>query len=127
MRLFTVQLAQWRHCKALGIELLDTTVRTGTSVFAPTWELVSGVKSGAITEAEYTEGYIALMRQSYSQHQEYWLSVLRKEELAIACFCPAGNFCHRRILIELLSAVAAKHGIPFQYMGEITASGVVLH
>ena len=74
--IFTVQIAQWRKCKELGIELINTTVKDGLPEFAPTWSIVMDVKSGAISEAAYTAAYHQLMRQSFVQHKDKWLSLI---------------------------------------------------
>lgn len=119
MKLFTAQMSRWRLAGELGIEFLDTTVKTGQGPFAPTWEIVMGSKEGKITHEEYTERYLEMMRKSYRDHPEYWETILRKENLVIACYCPAGHFCHRHILKDILEKVAIAKGIPFKYLGEL--------
>ena len=100
--------------------LLDATVKTGDKIFAPSWEIVTDVKSGRITEEEYTTRYTALMRASYKSHKFHWLEQLKQEHLAIACFCPPGCFCHRHILAKMFEAVGKAEGIEVKLMGEIT-------
>ena len=100
--------------------LLDATVKTGDKIFAPSWEIVTDVKSGRITEEEYTTRYTAKMRASYKSHKFHWLEQLKQEHLAIACFCPPGCFCHRHILAKMFEAVGKAEGIEVKLMGEIT-------
>lgn len=119
MRLYTIQMARWRQAAMFGIQVLDTTVKSGDKVFAPSWAMVSDIKTGAITEAEYTERYVQAMRFSYRRNQERWLEVLNMEAVALACYCPAGVFCHRHLLADMLCKCAAKHKIPFELRGEL--------
>ena len=119
MRLHTFQLAKWRNVVALGIPYLDTTVKTGNSIFAPNWDIVMRVKSGAISEVEYTDRYKQLMRESFLANKLEWLETIKAPELAVACYCPSGRFCHRLILVELLEALCRAHSVPFEYAGEL--------
>ena len=121
MKLYTVQMSKWRVAKRQCIPFVDTTVRTAPDhIFAPNWDMVMGHKSGELENSAYTELYLRRMRRSYMERREEWLAFLQKETAAIACYCPAGAFCHRRLLIPILDAVAKKHGIAFEYMGEIS-------
>ena len=120
MRISTIQLSQWRILKDTPIMLLDATVKTGDTLFAPSWQIVTDVKSGRITEEEYTTQYTAQMRASYKSHKFHWLEQLKQEHLAIACFCPPGCFCHRHILAKMFEAVGKAEGIEVKLMGEIT-------
>jgi uncharacterized protein YeaO (DUF488 family) len=117
--IYTAQIAQWRRCKAQGIELIDTTVKSGSPIFAPTWEIVMGVKSGEISEARYTEVYHQLMRRSFVEHKDEWLALLSKEKIAIACYCKAGAFCHRHLLVEYLIAACRYFKIEYTLGGEV--------
>lgn len=120
MELYTIQMAHWRKAKELGIPVIDTTIKNNPdSIFAPTWELVRGHKSGALSNEDYTTGYLEKMRKSYFERREEWLSFLSQDKVAILCFCKSGAFCHRLLLVEILTKVAAKHGIVFVYKGEI--------
>lgn len=124
IEVWTIQMAQWRKAKELGIELIDTTVKSGKSVFAPTWEMVMDIKNATPetrvgAEELYTRRYHTAMQQSWKQHAGQWLELLSKERVAIACYCKPGVFCHRHLLIEYLGKVAVKKGIPFIYKGEL--------
>lgn len=119
MELYTVQMAKWRECKKLDIEFKDITIMTGDSIFAPTWGMVKGHKSGRLTDHDYVNEYRELMTFSYRNHKEEWLDLLRSDKVAIACFCKAGSFCHRRLLVSMLDLVARTHQIEFKYIGEL--------
>lgn len=100
--------------------LLDATVKTGDKIFAPSWEIVTDVKSGRITEEEYTTRYTVQMRASYKSHKFHWLEQLKQDHIAIACFCTPGDFCHRHILAKMFEAVGKTEGVEVELMGEIT-------
>lgn len=119
MKAYTVQLAQWRVCRDLGIPLLDTTVRSGDPVFMPGWGIVTGVKNGDITEDEYTSEYLTMMRESYKLNSSRWHEVMRMEKVAFACYCRTGAFCHRHLLIDIFAKLCRHEGVPFSYEGEL--------
>lgn len=121
VNLFTVQMSRWRQLKAANIELIDTTVKTGERAFAPTWDLVLASKANEITPAQYTEQYLNMMRQSYHGNREVWDRLLLSSgDVAIACYCTPGAFCHRHILKDVLEKVCVSRKIPFFYYGEFT-------
>lgn len=120
MRLYTLQLAKWREAVALDIPYLDTTVKSGDTLFSPTWDLLKRYKDGLISQNEYTTIFYQLMRESFQMNRERWLSILSQEKLAICCYCGNGHFCHRYLLVDIFSKIANQYGIPFTYMGELT-------
>lgn len=123
MDLYTVQLGKWRKCKEQGIELVNTTVKNGSAVFAPTWPMVTGIKkmTGAkpLDEEEYTVLYLDHMRESFRDNKEEWLKLFEHEKVAIACMCPEGKFCHRLLLVDCFKAIALKYKLNFNYCGEV--------
>lgn len=124
MKIYTVQMAKWRKVKEQGVELIDTTVKSGLAAFAPTWEMVLRIKAATeenreLEEKIYTVAYNRLMRLSYGNDRQAWLDLLGKESIAIACYCKEGVFCHRHLLIKYLLAVAKSNGIEATYEGEI--------
>lgn len=121
MNLFTVQMSRWRQLKAANIELIDTTVKTGERAFAPTWDMVMGHKTGELSNEQYTEAYLNMMRQSYNYNRDIWDRLLLSSgDVAIACYCSPGAFCHRHILKDILEKVCVSRNIPFLYYGEFT-------
>lgn len=124
MELWTIQLSQWRVAQRLAIPLIDTTVKSGDPVFAPTWEIVTAVKSGRITQQQYTEHYLSLMRKSWLNNRQRWLDLCHQDTAAIACYCAQGVFCHRHLLAEYLKRVCVSQDIPFVLKGELTQASV---
>lgn len=119
MKVWTIQIAQWREADRLGIPFLDTTFKSGDPVFAPDRKLVMAYKANEITEAEYTQHYTGKMRDSYRNNRERWLEVCNMPQVAIACYCGADKFCHRHITVNFLVKVCESHDIVVERMGEI--------
>lgn len=92
---------------------LDITVKTGSSVFCPTWEMVMDYKEGKISKEAYTERYLQMMRESYTLNRPAWDLLLSKEKMVLCCYCPPGEFCHRKLLADILVVLGA------EYKGEI--------
>ncbi len=125
-----------------GEDKLNTTVQSGEGLgclLAPTWALVGGHKhfealenqdSAAIakwarytplSEADYTDGYLKLLRTRYAADKEPFLDLLNRERVTLTCYCGAGDFCHRHIAVKVLEKIAQHHTIPFERGGEIDA------
>lgn len=92
---------------------LDITVKSGDKTFAPTWEMVMGVKRSRMTEEDYTQEYYAMMRESYRNNRQRWDEVLNMEEVILACYCWPDSFCHRYLLKDMLVKCGA------EYRGEV--------
>lgn len=103
---------------------IDITVKSASTpegrALAPTWELVMGSKSGAITPEQYTERYLALLRRRYAADKTPFTAILERPRAILCCYCAAGKFCHRHIVVDVLEKIAAAHCIPFQRGGEIS-------
>lgn len=115
----TIQMAQYRKAKALNVELIDTTVKSGNPIFAPTWEMVKAWKSGNLSKEEYSRQYGVLMFDSFKEHRLAWLDIFKKESVALACYCRAGDFCHRHLLKSYFEKIARSSGQHFEDGGEI--------
>lgn len=105
-----------------GNHRLDITVKSGTSpgsVLAPSWTMVMDYKRGAITEAQYTDAYMRLIRAKYRANQAQFDALLELPEIVLCCFCNAGAFCHRHLAVDILEKIASRRGIVFVRGGEI--------
>lgn len=106
MMITTFQLSKWRKLPN-GYKLVDITVKSGNKIFAPTWEMVTKIKAGEITEQEYIDEYTRLMWKSFNEHREDWIELLTSEEnVALACYCSPDGFCHRFLLRNFLKEAA---------------------
>jgi len=121
MDLYTIQMGRWRKAKERDIPLLDTTIKSATdyAFLAPTWEMVTQYKAGRLSEQEYKTLYYEVIHSRWVENPEPFLALLRLPTAAIACYCAAGHFCHRLLLVAILTKIAAKFGIPFRYCGEL--------
>lgn len=119
MDIYTIQMAKWRVAQAKDIPLLDTTVKSGVSAFAPSWSMVLGVKGQTLSEEAYRAEYIALMRQSWVEQRAEWEKLLSMESVALACFCKPGIFCHRHLLKEIVVAFLEQRNLPYNDCGEL--------
>ena len=79
-----------------------------------------GHKRGQISDAEYSERYLIMLRQRYAADKQPFLDILAHERVTLKCYCRAGKFCHRHIAVDVLEKIAAAHGLPFERGGEIS-------
>lgn len=119
IEVWTVQLAQYRLAREQDIELIDTTVKSGYNFLAPRWDMVMRHKHGEITDADYTAEFLPLMIASQAEVPEQWDWLLGHSRIALGCYCRAGAFCHRHLLVDVLEARAKRKGITFVYHGEL--------
>lgn len=92
-----------------GEDRLDTTVKTSDKLFAPTWDMVMRHKNGTLSDEEYREKYMSLMRRSFVNQREKWDDLLQKERVTFVCFCRKENFCHRLLLAEIFERLGAEY------------------
>lgn len=124
MELVTIQRSAQGRAEAAGYLYQDTTVKGGMSIWAPTWDMVSRVKDyikgiGDYSEADYTRDYKALIRKRFEANPQPFRDFCRLDRVAIMCYCPAGSFCHRYIMVDILEMLCTHWGIPFKYNGEL--------
>lgn len=120
MELWTIQLAKWRLVRDKGLPLLDITVKSGDQIFAPHGWALGKIKAGQMSEDEYTRLYRQKMRESLRDNRTRWLEVCRMDVVVIACYCPAGCYCHRYLLKDYLEKLCVYENIEFVYKGELT-------
>lgn len=118
MKLYTVQISQFRKVPP-DTEFISIALKGGLKEFSPTWDLLSRSKSGLASPEQYTSEFYPLMRKSYQENRDSWVDLINKDKVAIGCFCRNGNFCHRYLLVDIIKKVCEKHGIEFEYCGEI--------
>lgn len=101
-----------------GTYLLDTTVKSGVLEFAPSWEMVNAYKSGNLSEAAYTTLYQQRMRESQVDNKSLWDSLAKHPKLSLQCYCQKGKFCHRLLLVDILTDYFDEQGIEVLYNPE---------
>lgn len=114
LRVFTAQYGY------SGEERMDTTVKTGETFVAPSWDIVLGHKKGKYTDEQYTEQYLAMLDMSMHLYPDQWIALLRRRKVVLVCFCGRECFCHRHILAMWLEKLGAR------YMGEFNNKTGVL-
>jgi uncharacterized protein YeaO (DUF488 family) len=92
-----------------GKDKLDITVKSGDKAFAPTWDMVMGLKNDKITEQEYTDQYTYMMALSFKRNKAKWDKLLSLDSITLCCYCKPGTFCHRVLLAKILETLGAKY------------------
>lgn len=115
MILYTYQLAHWRRLQDRGVQLIDTTVKTGYTQVAPTWEMVMGHKQGSVSDASYTEQYSRILEYWWFRDPLFFENLLELPAVAFGCYCKAGVFCHRHLLVTFIQRVNSA-----EYRGELS-------
>jgi hypothetical protein len=101
---------------------LDITVQSGSELgkhFAPSWDMVRGVKSGKMSWEEYQWIYLGNLRSTWNSNREVFREVFRMEQVTLVCYCRSDETCHRRLLKETLMKIGKKYGIEVIDGGEI--------
>jgi hypothetical protein len=103
----------------LGSDRLDVT-RKGADpqgvLFAPSWALVRARKpslGGSISWELYVDRYVREMRKSYALNTLKWKELLQRDRVTLCCYCESPDFCHRRLLAEILGLLGS------DYKGEV--------
>jgi len=112
--LYTVQLARIKGLPP-RTQVIDVSVQSSRppwNTFAPTWELVKDLKEGRITENQYTERYIDLMRYRFKNVNKsvfyQLIEMAMNGDVALVCYCPPETFCHRHLLKNILLKIEPK-------------------
>ncbi len=90
------------HYRYSGDNRVDITVKGKHPVwqpFAPTWDMVMGVKNLTLSEEEYIMKYLGILQKVPINT---WNKLLSMEEVVFVCFCNEQNFCHRNILTNFI-------------------------
>lgn len=93
--------------------------RLSGDLLAPSAELLSDIKSGKITEDEYTTRYvnelaISLNNSGYHSFKDYFNAIVNMYEnqtytkwdgIIFFCYEKPGEFCHRHILSKIINKI----------------------
>jgi uncharacterized protein YeaO (DUF488 family) len=116
-----------------GSDRLDITVKTASTIegklFAPTWDMVTGVKKyhgdtrfpnvKPISSEEYDQRYYQLLRDRYAKNKQVFIDLVHRESVVFCCYCSEPNHCHRRLAMDILNKIAQAHGIRVTVVPEI--------
>lgn len=106
---------------------IDITIKSASTpagrALSPTWDMVNGFMSGAMTEKIYTQKYLSLVRHRYRYDSikfAIWDILKNNRSITLKCYCPAETFCHRLLAKELLMKIGEYIGVEVCDGGEIT-------
>lgn len=92
-----------------GLDRFDITVKGNDHlgrIFAPTWDMVRGVKNGTLTKEDYARRYMGKVTEVMANPSNInILTEIRNRfpnSITLVCFCKRGDFCHRYLLALLL-------------------------
>lgn len=136
----------------LDITQKSATTKEGR-VVAPPWPLVQAHRDATRpsenwfqivnwpADTTYAEKYHEILQKRYRTDPAPFLSLIQKDVVVAVCYCRTGHFCHRRLLAigfdapdgtgwkqvcpPILKNLCEHHGLPFLFMGEISANGDV--
>lgn len=106
-----------------GPDRLDITAKGQDNfgkIFAPTWHMVRTFKqaeerherlgsSMTVPEEWYTTTYYDMMKEVWENKQpsfDYLIQTAKGDNLTLVCFCPAGKFCHRLLLKDIIVSLS---------------------
>lgn len=123
MKLMTIQLAKWRKVQPPML-LVDTSVNSGNPLLAPNWPLLQSYKSGLTTDEEYEKEFKRAIKIRWMVNHDFVNLVshmIHEPNIQVlGCYCPAGTFCHRHLLVDFFKLYCEKNNIEFEYLGELT-------
>lgn len=118
-QIYTVQMAKHRKVAEKGIHLLDTTAKSGIKAFAPAWNDVMAYKENKMTEEMYSDIYLRRLRDSRKDNPAEWKKLQGYQKVAVACYCSAGQFCHRHLFIHDMKNYLEGLGHQVELKGEL--------
>tara|TARA_B100000700_G_scaffold155074_1_gene172233 strand:+ start:21154 stop:21534 length:381 start_codon:yes stop_codon:yes gene_type:complete len=124
IELYTVQISNVNNIDDETIEVLDTTVKSGYGMLAPTWNMVWDFKSGELSWRDYTRRYLEMMRESLSANRPLWSKLFSNNtsgnrKIALACYCKPNACCHRYLLRDFIIDWKSSEGEEILDMGEL--------
>ena len=120
LQLFTYKIGTARHLMGDGVTIIDCTVATGEQHLAPDWDMVRGIHQKTLSEEVYTREYLALLNFRYMTTPELFDHYFTIPKIAFGCYCQAGQFCHRHLLVNWLKDQAEENGCEVRIEGEVT-------
>lgn len=91
-----------------GSDRLDITVKGNDprgKYFAPSWNMVMGIKNSTMTEADYRNMYMNMLMLSHFNNKPVWDAIDEMGVVTLVCYCRANTFCHRYLLKDFLCQV----------------------
>lgn len=117
--IFTLQMSGWRYARDLNIPYYDITAKSGNKLFAPDWDNLMAYKRGEMNNEEYSRRYYEKVVPTMRTHTEEWDKLAESKTFAFACYCKAGEFCHRYLFAMLYVDYLKSHGAVVEFKGEL--------
>jgi uncharacterized protein YeaO (DUF488 family) len=98
--IFTSKIGKWH-----GPNGLDITVKGQDllgKIFAPTWDMVMGLKQNSISRENYLVLYNQILAQIPHKHPNKLRQILNMNTVVLLCYCNHWAFCHRNIAADWL-------------------------
>ena len=108
MYIFTSKIGRYRAGGAL-----DITVKGQDPVgriFAPTWDMVMGVKNGTISHDEYIKQYLPILAAVPHRYPDQLAKIMTSSKVLLLCYCKQYAFCHRDLVSTWLVEKGATYG-----------------
>lgn len=104
-------------------QMIDITIKSASTplgrLLAPTWAMMNGVKGGSLSPAEYEVLWMRLWWERIGPITSAMREALRSDRIVLACYCRAGDFCHRHLAARELALLAPYHGLRAELRGEV--------
>lgn len=95
-----ISRAQIKRNRKTGVDITVKSSKGFARSFAPTWDMVIGIKNGILTEEQYSSKYNDILN-GISTEMWTWLADQGKHgKLVVLCYCKDGEFCHTNLLID---------------------------
>lgn len=108
---------------ALDITIKSASTPEGEALAPSDWDMVKGVKSGAVLPDDYRELYLAVLRQRYVEDPTPFLNILKRDRVILTCYCNndhgQAEYCHRYIAVEVLTKIAKSRNVLVVNEGEL--------
>lgn len=117
--IWTIHLPHWRLLLP-EVKLLDITYKSGHRAFSPHGHDLGQFKRGEMSEDEYTQRYLEKMHDSRREHRQAWDGLSVGNYKALACYCKAGEYCHRRLFQHVAKTHLESMGWRVELMDEWT-------
>lgn len=118
--LYTIQMAKNKKLDRSvldNLEIIDITIKSSKkpwSILAPTWSMVMDYKQGSYSKEDYVRDYNNLIDKRLANENNNILKALvdmaLRNNVALACYCKPGDFCHRLLLAERLKRLGVYYG-----------------
>lgn len=129
MKVYTMQLSQWRFAAEKKMKIKNITVKGAIDLLEqvlkpPSMKLVMDHKKGYIDDDMYLYFYEKHVRDEINKNREAlidYIDAIKEDTIVLSCFCGSEKFCHRHTAIKILKEFCEEIGISCSNEGEHNA------